>query len=104
MYAIIRDRGKQHTAREGETLTLDILSGKKAGDAIEFNEVLLVEKDGSVKVGTPLVQGAKVRGTITSEFRDEKIDVVRFVRKEDKERRLGHRQPLINVKIEKIEG
>lgn len=104
MYAIFRDRGRQHTARVGETITLDLFEGKKPGDAVEFQDVLLFEKDGQVRVGTPTVSGAKVKATITREWRDEKIDVVRFIRREDHVRKLGHRQPYVDVKIEKIEG
>jgi large subunit ribosomal protein L21 len=104
MYAIIRDRGKQHTAREGETITLDVIKGKKTGDKLEFAEVLLLEKNGEVKIGTPLVSGSKVSGTITREWRADKIDVIRYIRREDKTRKVGHRQPYLSVKIEKIEG
>src|SRR5262245_52622329 len=100
MYAIIRDRGKQYTAREGETLTLDLFNGKKPGDKLEFGDVLLLEKDGQVRVGTPLVSGARVRATIVNEFRAEKIDVVHFIRKEDSHKAYGHRQPYVSVKIE----
>ena len=104
MYAIVRDRGKQHTAREGETLVLDPIDGKKTGDTLELAEVLLVEKDGDVRIGTPQVPGATVHAKIMSVLRGKKIDVVHFIRREDSHKVEGHRQPYITVKIEKIEA
>src|SRR4051812_9275853 len=105
MYAIVRNGGRQFTAREGEVLELERIVDKKPGDAIDFNEVLLVSKgEGDVRVGAPLVSGASVRGKILKEFRGEKIDVVKFRRREDSMTKKGHRQTLIQVKIEKING
>ena len=104
MYAIIRAGGKQYTAREGEHLDLERLVGKKPGDAVEFGEVLLLAKgEGDVRVGAPLVAGAKVSGTVVKEFRGEKIDVVKFRRREDSMTKKGHRQTLMRVKIDKIQ-
>lgn len=106
MYAIFRTDatgGKQYTAREGETLVLERLEGKKPGDAVEFKDVLLVSKDGDIRVGAPLVVGATVKGTVVKEFRGEKIDVVKFRRREDSMTKKGHRQNLVRVKIDKIQ-
>lgn len=103
MYAIIRAGGKQYTAREGETLDLERLVNKKPGDSVEFGEVLLLAKgEGDVRVGAPLVAGASVKATVVKEFRGEKIDVVKFRRREDSMTKKGHRQTLMRVKIDKI--
>ena len=105
MYAIVRNGGRQFTAREGEVLELERIADKKPGETVDFNEVLLLSKgEGDVRVGAPLVSGASVRGKILKEFRGEKIDVVKFRRREDSMTKKGHRQTLIKVKIEKING
>lgn len=105
MYAIVRNAGRQFTAREGEVLELERIADKKPGETVDFNEVLLLSKsEGDVRVGAPLVAGASVRGTILKEFRGEKIDVVKYRRREDSQTKKGHRQTLIKVKIDKING
>src|SRR5438067_282711 len=105
MYAIIRSGGKQYTAREGETIDLERVAGKKPGDAVEFKDVLLLAKgEDDVRVGAPLVQGASVKATVVKEFRGEKIEVVHFRRKSDSMKKTGHRQTIMRVKIEKITG
>jgi large subunit ribosomal protein L21 len=103
MYAVVRNGGRQFVAREGEVLELERIVGKKPGETVDFNEVLLYSKgEGDVRVGAPLVSGASVRGKILKEFRGDKIDVVKFRRREDSMTKKGHRQTLIQVKIEKI--
>ena len=105
MYAIIRCGGRQYTAREGETLELEKIVGKKPGDAVEFKDVLVLSKsEGDVRVGAPLVAGAMVQGTVVKEYRGPKIDVVHFRRREDAMSKYGHRQPYVRVKIEKIQS
>jgi large subunit ribosomal protein L21 len=105
MYAIVRNGGRQFMAREGEVLELERIADKKPGDSVDFNDVLLLSKNETdVRVGAPLVAGASVRGTILKEFRGEKIDVVKFRRREDSMTKKGHRQTLIKVKIDKING
>jgi len=105
MYAIVRNGGRQFTAREGEVLELERIADKKPGDTVDFNDVLLFSKgEGDVRVGAPLVAGVSVRGKILKEFRGEKIDVVKFRRREDSMTKKGHRQTLIKVKIDKING
>src|SRR5579871_5588063 len=98
MYAIIRSGGKQYTAREGETLELERVVGKKPGDSVEFKDVLLLAKgEGDVRVGAPLVAGASVKATVVKEYKGDKIDVVHFRRKEDSMSKRGHRQVIMRV-------
>jgi len=100
MYAIIRDRGKQYTVREGDTLEIDLLSSP--GDTHEFNEVLLLSGEGDVKVGVPTVAGAKVTATVVGEQRGPKLYVMKFRRRKDSKTKRGHRQRYTQVKIETI--
>ncbi len=105
MYAIVRNGGRQFTAREGEVLDLERIADKKPGDTVDFTDILLVSKgEGDVRVGAPLVSGVTVRGKILKEYRGEKIDIIKYRRREDSQKKQGHRQTLIKVKIEKING
>ncbi|TAJ25308.1 MAG: 50S ribosomal protein L21 [Planctomycetota bacterium] len=102
MYAIIQDRTRQLTVREDEIVDLDWHSGWKAGDKISFDQVLVVGKEGTVKVGRPLVAGAKVSAEVIGEKRGEKLVVFRFRRRKNVRRKRGHRQDFTSVKITKI--
>ena len=111
MYAIIEAGGKQHRVTEGERLRIDLRKELKAGDSVEFDKVLMVGGD-SFKVGTPLVDGAKVTATVTNMgmgkdgegIRGPKIRVYKKIRRHGYEKTRGHRQRYTEVKIEKIQG
>ena len=103
MYAVIRTGGKQYRVAEGQMLQVEKLAGKP-GDAITFNEVLLVGGNDKPKVGAPLVKGASVKAEIVAQDRDPKIIVFRFRRRKNVRRKAGHRQPYTEVKITGIKG
>ena len=75
-----------------------------AEGTVSFDEVVTVVKDGDVKVGTPLVDGAKVTGTVLEHGKAKKILVFKYKVKSNYRRRQGHRQPFTKVRIEKIEA
>ncbi len=103
MYAIIISGGKQHRVTEGETLKLEKIEA--ATDAtIEFNEVLMVGEGESVKIGAPLVEGAKVTAQVISQGRHDKINIIKFKRRKHHMKRAGHRQWYTEVKITGIQG
>ncbi|MEJ7733360.1 MAG: 50S ribosomal protein L21 [Polyangiaceae bacterium] len=97
MYAVIRTGGKQYRVSEGQTLRVEKLTGK-AGDKINFGEVLLLGGD-SPKVGQPLVKGASVAAEIVGDGRGPKIIVFKFKRRKNMRRKNGHRQPYTELKI-----
>ena len=103
MYAVIRSGGKQARVAPGDTLRLEKLEGA-VGDSVELPEVLLLGDDGEPKVGTPLVDGAKVQGTILAQGRGDKITVFKMKRRKGYRRKNGHRQAYTEVRIDKIEG
>ena len=74
------------------------------GDAVELDQVLLVGGEGDTRVGAPLVDGAKVVGTITAQGRGPKITVFKMKRRKGYRRKQGHRQEYTELKIDKIEG
>ncbi len=101
MYAVIKSGGKQHKVSEGEEILLEKLSLDE-GEAIEFSEVLAVNKDGNLKVGKPLLEGAVVKGKVINHLKTKKITVIKMKRRKDYRKKQGHRQNLTKVKIESI--
>jgi len=102
MYAVIKTGGKQYRVQEGDTLRVEKLSGE-SGDKVEFAEVLMLGGSESPKVGMPLVQGAKVVGSIVEQGRGKKVFSFRK-KKEGWKRIRGHRQAFTAVKITQITG
>ena len=103
MYAIIKTGGKQYLVAEGDVVMVEKLEAAE-GDAVVFDQVLTVVNDGDVKVGKPLVEGAKVTGKVEAQGKARKILVFKYKAKSNYRRRQGHRQPFTKVVIEKIEA
>lgn len=103
MYAIIQTGGKQYRVSEGDVIVIEKLEAQ-AGESIAFDEVLTIVKDGSVKIGQPVVAGAKVTGTVVEHGKGKKIQIFKYKSKSNYRRRQGHRQPFTKVTIEKIEA
>jgi large subunit ribosomal protein L21 len=103
MHAIFRDGGRQYRVTEGETLLVD-LRGDEPGSTIEFPEVLVLEHGDGIRVGQPLVGGAKVIAEVVGEFRGPKFVFHRYRRRKNSRTRRGHRQRHTQVRIAKIEG
>ena len=101
MYAVIKSGGKQHKVSEGEEILLEKLSLDE-GEDIEFSEVLAVNKDGTLNVGKPLLDGAVVKGKVINHLKSKKINVIKMKRRKDYRKKQGHRQNLTKVKIESI--
>lgn len=103
MYAVIRTGGKQYRVSQGDTLRVEKLPGEK-GAQIELAEVLLVGGDGAIKIGQPLLSGAKVRAEVVKQDRGKKVIVYKFRRRKNYRRKQGHRQEFTMLKITGIEG
>ncbi|MCK5517222.1 MAG: 50S ribosomal protein L21 [Desulfobulbaceae bacterium] len=101
MYAIIRTGGKQYQVVAGETLHVEKLKGE-VGDTVELSDVLLLADGDDVKVGTPVVDGAKVVAKIAEQGKAKKVLV--FKKKKRKGYRVlrGHRQMFTALTIEEI--
>ncbi|OHV11501.1 50S ribosomal protein L21 [Kushneria phosphatilytica] len=97
MYAVIKSGGKQYRVKEGERLRLEKLD-VATGDSIDFDQVLMVGGD-DVKIGAPLVEGAKVSAEVVSHGRGEKVQIIKFRRRKHHMKRQGHRQWYTEVKI-----
>lgn len=103
MYAIIQTGGKQYRVTEGDVLNIEKLEAAE-GEVVAFDRVLTVVSNGDVKIGTPVVAGAKVTAKVVAHGKDKKILVFKYKAKSNYRRRQGHRQPFTKVVIEKIEA
>ena len=103
MYAIIRSGGKQYRVAAGDRLQVerDVL-GSADKDQVTFSEVLMIGGD-NPQVGSPMVSGASVVATIVRETRGEKIIVFKKKRRKNHTKRThGHRQDVVDVRIDSI--
>ncbi len=103
MYAIIKTGGKQYKVAEGEILRVEKLNAE-VNETVEMTEVLLVSNNGEMKVGTPVVEGAKVVVEILSQGRAKKVINFKYKPKKSTHRRKGHRQLFTEIKITSIQG
>jgi len=103
MYAIIEDSGQQFKVSAGDVIQVDTRELAEDADTITFDRVLLISDDEEGKIGTPLVEGAKVVATIVAaEAKGKKIDVIKIRRRKGYRRKQGHRQKYVEVKIDEI--
>ena len=100
-YAVIRTGGKQYRVAPGDVVRIERLSGD-VGSAVEFSEVLIAADDAGIRVGRPLVDGARVLGQIVAQTRDKKVLVYKKKRRKNYRRRKGHRQYLTSVRVTEI--
>ena len=103
MYAIIETGGKQFKVEEGDVLKVELLHAE-AGETVEINKVLMVNKDGQVTVGAPYVDGSKVTLKVEENGKGKKIVVFKYKAKKNNRKKKGHRQPYTKVTVEKIEA
>jgi large subunit ribosomal protein L21 len=98
MYAVIKTGGKQYRVREGQTLKIESLP-QDAGQSVDFDQVLMVGEGADIKVGAPLVSGAKVTAEILTHGRGPKVTIIKFRRRQDSHKKQGHRQNFTEIKV-----
>ena len=103
MFAVIKTGGKQYRVAKDDVLTVEKLDGD-AGAKIEFADVLMVGEGASVKVGKPLVSGAKVMAELVEHTRGPKVIAFKKRRRKNSRRKRGHRQDLSTIRITGISG
>ena len=101
MYAVIKTGGKQYRVQQGDVIFVEKLNAQ-ADEAVTFDEVLLVGDADQSKVGTPVVEGAKVEGKVLSQVKGKKIVVYKYKAKKNERKKQGHRQPYTKVEITAI--
>ncbi len=100
MYAIITAGNKQYRVSQGDVIYIDKVN-QENDSTISF-DALLIENNGEIKVGSPIVEGAKVEGKVVAQVKGEKIKIYKYKSKKDYSRRQGHRQPYTKVEITAI--
>lgn len=102
LFAVIETGGKQYQVQVGDVIKIEKIEGKKEGDKIDFESVLLVDDGKDTSIGTPHIKGAKVSGEVLKADRAKKIDVSKFKSKSRYHVRRGHRQAYLAVSITDI--
>lgn len=103
MYAVIVTGGKQYRVEKGDVIFVEKLAAE-AGSAVEFDQVLAVGEEGTVKFGAPTVEGAVVKGNVEKQGKGKKLNILRYRPKKGSMRKMGHRQPYTKVTITEIVG
>ena len=103
MYAIIETGGKQYRVQEGDVLLIEKLPVAE-NETVVFDRVLAVKQGDEFRIGTPVVEGARVTGHVLGHGRSRKIIVFKYRAKVNYRRKRGHRQPFTRVKIDRIEA
>lgn len=103
MYAIVEINGQQFKAEEGKKLFVHHIKDVETGQTVEFDKVLLVDKDGSITVGAPAVEGAKVVVEVVNPLvKGDKVIVFKMKRRKDYRKKNGHRTQFTEVSIKSV--
>jgi large subunit ribosomal protein L21 len=102
-YAIVTVFGKQYKVSEGDVIQANYVDSP-VGTVLPFDHVLMVHSGSDVKVGAPLVAGAKVNTKVVEHIRDDKVIVFKYLRKNKSKKMQGHRQPYTMLSVTGIEG
>ena len=103
MYAVIKTGGKQYRVTEGDVVNIEKLVGEP-GSKIELSEVLAVGEGEGIKIGTPLVEGARVVAEILAQDKGKKVIIYKKKRRKGYDKRQGHRQFFTSIKIQEIKA
>ena len=103
MYAIVDIAGQQFKVEETRKIFVHRLSAEE-GSAVEFEKVLLIDNDGLIKIGAPVLDGAKVTATVLAHVKGDKVIVFKKKRRKGYEKKNGHRQQFTQIQINSIQG
>jgi large subunit ribosomal protein L21 len=101
VFAVIKTGGKQYVVKPGDKIKVEKIEAN-VGDTVEISEVLLVNKDGEIKLGTPLVEGVKVIASVVEHSKGPKVIVFKKKPKKCYKRKRGHRQLITTLEIKEI--
>ena len=103
MYAIVEINGQQFKVEEGKKLFVHHMKDTEAGQTVEFDKVLLVDKDGAMTVGAPAVEGAKVVVEVVNPLvKGDKVIVFKMKRRKDYRKKNGHRAQFTEVEVKQV--
>jgi len=101
-FSVIKAGGKQYKVSKGQTVKIEKIANKVVGDKVEFDNVLLTNESGQIKLGNPLIATKKVVATINKIGKSPKVIATRYKAKSNRLTRKGHRQPFVEITIEQI--
>jgi large subunit ribosomal protein L21 len=101
MYAIVSIAGQQFKVEKDQEIIVNRLEGEE-GKKVDFKDVLLVDSDGKVNIGAPMIKGALVSATIVNHLRGDKVIIFKKKRRKGYEKKTGHRQDLTKIQISGI--
>ncbi len=103
MYAIVEINGQQFKVEEGKKLFVNHIQNAEEGQTVEFDKVLLVDNGGTVTVGAPTVEGAKVVCEVVNPLvKGEKVIVFKMKRRKDERKRNGHRTHFTQISVKQV--
>ncbi|MGE3308362.1 MAG: 50S ribosomal protein L21 [Limisphaerales bacterium] len=103
MYAVLETGGKQYRVATGDKVEIERL-GVEVGQPVTFDRVLLVNRDGQISVGAPVVDGAKVVADVVEHKRGDKVVIWKMKRRKGYHKKQGHRQELTVVQVKEIQA
>ena len=101
MYAIVDIAGQQFKVEKDKKIFVNRLKADE-GASVSFDKVLLIDNEGSVKIGTPYVAGVAVKATVINHLKGDKVIVFKKIKRKGFDKKNGHRQYLTQIKIEEI--
>ncbi len=101
MYAVVKTGGKQYRVSPGDTIEVELLP-YEVGEQIELEQVLLVANGSGTKIGRPLVEGAKVKATVTRQTKGPKVIIFKYRASKRYRRKRGHRQNYTRLRVDEI--
>ena len=104
MYAIVEMKGQQFKVEAGKKLFINRIADLEKGATVEFENVLLLDNEGKVKVGAPYVKGAKVVATVAKHGKNKKLIIFKYNPKKKYRKKQGHRQPYTKLEIKDIKA
>lgn len=102
MYAIFEDGAHQYKVSEGDSFEIQLHDLTDGQSILEFDRILMIGDGANSRVGQPYVEGARVVAVIEGEVKGEKIDVIKFRRRKNYQRKTGHRQRFLRVTVQSI--
>ena len=103
MYAVFKTGGKQYRAATGDVIKVEKIEAEK-GATVELDQVLMVGEGEEVKIGAPYLEGGKVTATVVDHGRREKIKIIKFKRRKNHRKQMGHRQYFTQLEITGIDA
>ncbi len=101
MYAIVTIAGQQFKVEKDRKVFVHRLNAEE-GSSVEFEDVLLIEDESGIKIGTPVIKGAKVTAKVLSHLKGDKVIIFKKKRRKGYQKKNGHRQYLSHIQIEDI--